>query len=191
MATVKNNDSKTVNEAVELRPLLVADVVPLAPVDESGWYRVVFQLGANNMWRGCTGGRWETVRTEEVDLGHGVPKVRKLHMRHVPQLHTARRMDGETVNGLISEHNLWLGANQACGPRPRMFDDEGRINEPLLRGNISRQLLVVSIEPDDCPQQVEDSRRLAEIASVCKAVIAGLVESGVIGPNANTSAKGK
>jgi hypothetical protein len=191
MVASKSSESKTVNEAVELRPLLAAEVVPLELVDANGWYKVVIQIGANNMWRGCTGGRWVTDRVDEIDMGHGTPKVWKSHMRHVPQLHTARRLDGETVNGLIGEHNLWLGANQACGPRPRMFDDEGRINEPLLRGNISRQLLVVSIEPDDAPQQVEDSRRLHEIAAVCKAVIAGLVESGVIGPNANTNAKGK
>jgi hypothetical protein len=188
VATSKSNDGKTVNEAAELRPLLAAEAVPLAPVDNEKWYKVTLQIGAGNRWREFCGGRWETTKTEEIDFGHGAPKQRKRHMQHIPALHVARRLDGETVNGLIGEHNLWLRENQACGPRPRMFDDDGVVNQQLLRGNISRQLLVVSVEQDEPPQAVEDSRRLAEIAIICRGVVTALVESGVLSPSAT---KGK
>jgi hypothetical protein len=184
MVATKNGSEKMVSKV-----LLAADVAPLEFVADEGWYRVTLQLGANANWRGLSGGCWETEKVEEIDLGHDLPKQRKRHMRHIAALHEVRRLDGATVNGLIAEHNAWHAANIGCGPRPQLWDQDGNVNALLLRGTISRQFLVVSIEPDEAPQRVQDSERLAEIASVCKAVIQGLVESGVIGPNAN--AKGK
>jgi hypothetical protein len=90
---------------------------------EDRHYAVAIQLGCRTRWRQYGGGRWESNPAKDM------PGLKAY--KHVPAVHKVSPVDGATVNGLISEHNKFLAANQASDK---------------IEGDVGRSLLVIGFE---------------------------------------------
>lgn len=106
------------------------DQGPLQQVDPKGFYTTTIQLGARIRWRDMSGGKWELEKRD--------PLKNESHYRHKPAVHECEALPGKIVNGLIVAHNEWLEANK---------------KNDILKGDVSKQVLVISTEPAERPEK--------------------------------------
>lgn len=131
--------------ATEVKPVVKDEFITvdhaselLPNYDERQFYRVKFQLGANQRWRSHGPGKW--VRDPERDS----PVNGEIGYKHIAAVHVADCIPGAIVNGMLVQHNEFLTANRKRGVAKGLVD----------RGDINRMLLVLEVTESTPPRAI-------------------------------------
>jgi hypothetical protein len=144
--------------------------MPYVP-DDNRYYRATLQLGARRTWRNYGSGKWVKDQIRQAEMPEGMTAY-----VHKPKVHVTEPMPSWTLNGLISEHNLFLNAN-ATGDRGL--------------SDVGRMMVVTGYEECAAPEAKlglppgfeSMMTRLAAgiVQETTKATIAALADAGLIG----------
>jgi hypothetical protein len=145
VATTKKADKLVPVEASQV------ELIDLGKIDPRKVYRAVLQLGARKTWRKFGKGQWKLVASD--------PGTDEQQYKHVPAIHETGPISGATLRGLASGHNSWVEANR----------DNDR-----LKGDVSKQLLVLSFEETD--EAAEDVKASVGSPEYLNQVVAAAVK---------------
>lgn len=143
--------------------------MPYVP-DDNRYYRVTLQLGARRTWRQYGGGKWVKDQIRQAEMPEGVTAY-----VHKPKVHVTEPMPSWTLNGLISEHNLFLNANSTGD---RGLSDVGRMMVVTGYEECAAPDAKMNLPPGFENLLVRSVAGAAQEAA--KAVMATLIEAGLV-----------
>jgi hypothetical protein len=147
---------------------------PLEYVDPEKTYRAVIQLGTRMRWRKFGGGEFTDLKQKQADDPRQQGR-QPWEFKYKAAVHETGPIMGDTLNGLISQHNRWLDAN---------------VNNQFPLGLLNMQLLVLNHVPTNETAADKPSTLQLDVETIAKISAASAREAVAATIDALTKNKG-